>query len=188
MGALFAVRDWALKAEACLLEAPPEKPQVTWQELLQQLRENKVNKEQLAQWEPRNITVGVDIPQTGSPDIFSDGTPERRLAEYLTFWQARNYGYMARCLSPKLGPSAKQAPARIRQIFAPKNLKAFEFISVQDSAAAFSIIKTQLTFEEYGEEITKAFDFRLINENSEGRPDVRDTPNSEWRIISWALY
>lgn len=187
-GALFAVRDWALKAEAGLLEAPPEKPQATWTERLQQLRENQANKDKLTQWKPRNISAGVDIPQTGSPDVFADGTPERRLAEYLTFWQMKNYGYMARCLSVKLGPSAKQAPARIRQIFASKNLKSFEFQSVQDSTAAFSIIQTRLMFEEYGEEVTKMFDFRLINENVEGLPEVRGTSNSEWKIISWALY
>jgi hypothetical protein len=148
--ALFAVRDWALKAEAGLLEAPPEEPQKTWNEIFQQLRENQASKERLAQWEPRDITIGIDIPQTGSPELFVDGTPEKRLAEYLTFWQARNYGYMARCLSAKLAPPAKQAPARIRQIFASKSLKSFEFTSVQDSGAALSIIQTQLMFEEYG--------------------------------------
>ncbi|MHC5722910.1 MAG: hypothetical protein ACYT04_33460 [Nostoc sp.] len=186
--ALFAARDWAVKAESGLLEAPPDEPQKTWHEIFQQLRENQVNKEKLSQWKPRDITIGIDVPQTGSPELFANGTPEKRLAEYLTFWKIRNYGYMARCLSIKLSPPPKQAPVSIRQIFAPKNLMSFEFISIQDSAAAFSIIQTQLKFEEYGEEVIKAFNFRLINENSEGVPEVRGTSNSEWKIISWALY
>jgi len=186
--ALFATRDWALKAEKGLLEALPEKPQKTWSEILHQLRKNQESKEKLEQWKPRDIKVGVDIPRNGTPELFTDGTPEKRLVEYLTFWKVKNYGYMARCLSSKMGPPVKQAPARLRQTFASKILKSFEFVSIQDSGAALSIISTNLVFEEYGEEVSKSLDFRLINEDFEGNPEVWGTPNSEWKIINWALY
>lgn len=186
--ALFATHDWALKAEKGLIEAPPEEPQKTWNEILQQLRENQANKKQSEQWRPRDIIVGVDVPKTDVPERFTDGTPEKRLAEYLIFWKKKNYGYMARCLSAKWSPPVKEAPIHIRKIFESKTLKSFEFTSIRDSAAAMSIISTKLVFEEYGEDVTKSFEFRLINENSEGDTQIGDTPNSEWKIINWALY
>lgn len=186
--ALFATRDWALKAENGLIEAPPEEPKTTWNELLQQVRENQVIKEKLEQWRPRNIIVGVDVPKSGAPDLFTDGTPEKRLAEYLIFWKKKNYGYMAQCLSAKLGPPLKEAPIRIRKIFESKILNSFEFTLIRDSAAAISIISTELVFEEYGEEVKKSLEFRLIYENSKGEAEMRDNPNSEWKIINWELY
>ena len=186
--ALFATRDWALKAEKGLLEAPPEEPQKTWHEILQQLNKNRQEKKNLERWKPRHIKVGVDVPKTGTAEQFPDGTPEKRLAEYLNFWKVKNYGYMARCLSPKMGPPLQQAPIRIRQTFASKNLRSFEFASILDSAAALSIISVDLVFEEYGEEVSKSLEFRLINEDFEGNPEVWGTPNSEWKIINWALY
>lgn len=45
--ALFAIRDWALKAEQDLLAAPPEPPQRSWGDLLQQMRENANEKRRL---------------------------------------------------------------------------------------------------------------------------------------------
>jgi len=186
--ALFATRDWALKAEKGLLEAQPEEPQKSWKEILVQLLKNQENKEKLEQWKPRDIRVGIDVPKNGKSELFADRTPEKQLAKYLNFWIVKNYGYMAQCLSPKMGPPAKQAPARLRQVFSSKALKSFEFILVQDKAAALSIISTNLVFEEYGEEVLKAFDFRLINEDSQGNPEVSGTPGSDWKIINWALY
>ncbi|NQE35727.1 hypothetical protein E5S67_03462 [Microcoleus sp. IPMA8] len=186
--ALFATHDWALKVEKGLIEPPPEEPQKTWNEIQQQQCENEVSREKLEQWRSRDITVGVDVPETGSPDRFLDATPEKRLAEYFRSWEQKNYGYMAKYLSVKLGPPVKKAPTSIRKIFESKTLQSFKFISIVDSAPGLSTISTELVFEEYGKEVKKFFDFRLINENSKGEPEMRGTPNSAWKIINWELY
>lgn len=186
--ALFSTRDWALKAEKGLLEAQPEEPRKNWKEILDQLRTNQANKEKLEQWKPRDIKVGIDVPKSGTSVFFADRTPEKQLAKYLNFWRDKNYGYMAQSLSLKMGTPAKQAPARLRQVFSSKTLKSFEFVSIQDHAAALSIISTNLVFEEDGEEVFKSFDFRLINEDCQGNPEVSGTPDSDWKIINWAIY
>ena len=183
--ALFATHDWALKAEKGLIEALPEEPEKTSNEIIQQQLQNKATIEKLELWRPRDI---FELPKTCDPDQFLDGTPEKRLAEYLMFWKAKNYGYMARYLSVKLGPPVKESPRSIRKIFESKTLKSSEFTSIDDRAAGLSIILTYLVFEEHGQEVTKSFEFRLINENSEGEAEIRGTPNSEWKIINWELY
>jgi hypothetical protein len=186
--ALFATRDWAMKAEAGLLAAPPEEPEKTWAEILQQLQENAADRERLEQWRRRDIKMGVDIPATGEPDLFAEATPERRLAEYLKFWKARNYGYMARCVSPILGLPVKETPARVREIFGSKNLKSFIFIEINDEAPAVSEIQTELVFEEYEREVKKLVKFRMVNFDSEGNPTVGGEPDSEWTVINWQVY
>src|SRR5690606_6617970 len=96
--ALFAAREWALKAERRELTAPPEKPKKTWRDLFHQISRNERQKKLLATWQPRTIQVGTDVPVSGAPDAYDEGTPERRLAEYLHFWMRHNYGFMARCV------------------------------------------------------------------------------------------
>ncbi len=186
--ALFATRDWALKAERGLLEAPPEESPKTLVEILEQYNEIETYKERLAQWTPRRIVIGADTPATGEPNLFADGTPERRLAEYLAFWKSRNYGHMAQCLSAKLGPPAGNAPAQVREVFESMNLKSFAFTEISDDAAAVSEIQTELVFEEYGREIKKSVRFRLINEDHDGNVAVRGTAGSKWIIVNWPVY
>jgi hypothetical protein len=37
-------------------------------------------------------------------------------------------------------------------------------------------------FEEHGQEVTKSFEFRLINENSEGEAEIRGTPTVNGKL------
>lgn len=90
--ALFAVRDWAVKAERGLLEAQPEEPEPTWVDRFNRFQKNEEDKKRIGEWQKREVTINVDIAETGEPDAFADRTPEKKLAEFLAFWKARNYG------------------------------------------------------------------------------------------------
>lgn len=186
--ALFSARDWAIKAEKGLINAPPEQPEKTWSDIFQQMKETAADKELIEQWEAREVKVGVDIPETGTSDMFENDSPEEKLAEYLTLWKAKNYGYMARCLSPIFGPPVKKAPAQIRDVFQCKTLKSFVFKEVSDEAAAITEIKTDLLYEEDGKEVNKAVGFRLVYIESDGNPEIRGKPNCQWAIVNWAVY
>jgi hypothetical protein len=82
-GALFALREWALKAEQNLLQAPPEEPKKSWRKILEEIADLERSKKLLESWTPRQIEIGTDIPKTGTPDDFAVGSPERRLVEFL---------------------------------------------------------------------------------------------------------
>jgi hypothetical protein len=185
--ALFATRDWAIKAEKGLLTAPPEETEKTLGELLQQLKENEDDKKKLEQWKPRNIEIGIDIPQTEEPELFTDGTPERRLAEYLKYWKVKNYGYMARYISPMLGVPDKRRITWIRDVSGFEILESFIFIAINDEAPAISNIQTELVLQEQDKKVKKIAKFRMINVGSDGNPAVRGKPNSEWFITKWDI-
>jgi len=184
--ALFAARDWAIKAERDELTAPPEKPQVTLRELFQQLVDMADDRKRLKEWEPRVLLAGEDIPLTGDPDAFESGTPEHKLAEFLFYWKTRNYGYMARCISPDPGCPARKVPALVRERYGAKQLQAFEFLEVNDLAASITEIETKLSYEEEGgREIDRVVAYRMICEDSSGNWTVRGKPGSTWLVLNW---
>lgn len=99
--ALFAARDWAEKAEQGLLDPQPPERTITWEELAQRLQENEIEKARLDKWRPRDIKLGQDAPRTGGPEDYELGTPEQKLAEFLSNWKKPkpNYRAMADCVS-----------------------------------------------------------------------------------------
>jgi len=185
--ALFAARDWALKAEQGLLAAPPPQSSRTWSDIAQQFRDNKDTKERLSEWKPRSIRPGLDLPNTGEPSLFDEDTPERKLAEYLLYWKARNFGQMAGCLSALIGYDAKVAPARVREVYAARSLKSFEFTEINDVAPAITVIEVRLLYEENKQQLEKSVQFRLMCEDAEGQTVVRGKPGSKWAIIVWGF-
>ena len=185
--ALFAVRDWALKGEAGTLGRQPEKPRVSWKELVGQLRELEEDKARIKQWRPRSITVGKDVPQTGSMDMFAAGSPERRLAEYMHYWRAGNYGHMARCVSGLFLPDARKAPARLREVCATKTLIDFEFTEIADKAPAVTEIETNVLFVEHGDETARSVRFRMLHEDERGEACAQGKPGGSWKVLNWEV-
>jgi hypothetical protein len=183
--ALFATRHWAAKAERGQLEAPPNEPPSSWREMLRALSEHAENKKRLEGWKARHVAIGHEIPPSGPPDAYAEGSPERKLAEYLTLWGKRNYGHMAKCLSPKLGPPPNKAPAKLRDAFKSKELRSWEFKSINDRAPAVTEIGTLLVYEEAGQRNERSFTFRLMNVDSIGGAAVRGKPGTDWAVISW---
>jgi hypothetical protein len=183
--ALFAARDWALKAERGLLTAPPEKPKMTLAEAIQLHRENQDDEARINARKSRTISIGVDIPATGEPSLFEADTPEHRLAEFMSYWKTRNYGYMARCLPRESGYPVARLPARLRQNYGTKHLKTFSFVEIDDNAPAITDVLTHVVYEESGQVVEKSVKFTLLNENAKGRAVVRGKPDSKWVVFNW---
>lgn len=182
--ALFATRDLAIKAERKQRIAPPEQPGKTWKDIFRQVKETADHKAKLEVWVPRELQIGHDVPSTGRPEDFGDGTPERRLVEFLTYWRVRNYGYMARCLPVSDRSHLSGAAGDLRKYYEDKRLQAFELLELSDDAAALTVIKAKLVYEEHGTEITQISDFRLLNEDGNGSVIVRGAPGSSWGIYT----
>jgi hypothetical protein len=185
--ALFAVRDWAFKAEAGKLDVQPPEPRPKWRDIVRQMRQNEEVKARLARWKPRSIQIGKDVPSAGSPEAFESGSPERALAEFLSYWQSRNYGYMATYVSTLKGLKTKTAPKRIRDAYDSKRLRSFALTSISDEAPAVSQIAVKLALEEAGAEAERGVTFRLINEDERGGAAVRGQTDTRWTIFNWDI-
>lgn len=193
--ALFATREWAIKVEQGQVAPPPVEPEKSWQEQWQELRaglrrleENRSDRERLSAWTPRQLEVGRDVAKTGSPEVFREGTPEHKLANYLNYWGKRNYGHMARCLSKSLGPPAHKAPAEIRNAFGGKELLSFEFIAIRDEAPAITEIEVKLVYLEDGKEVRKPHVFRMVSADAEGMLSMAGKTGTEWYVVTWGVW
>jgi len=184
--ALFASRDWEIKAERGCLDAPPEEPNPSWIDIFKQLHANENLKKLQQLWKPREVSIGREIPQTGKPDMFQIGTPEKMLAEFFTYWKARNYGYMAERTNPHYS-GASISPSEIRSIYETKFLKSFEFVDITDDAPAITTIQAKIIFEEYDTVETRSYSFRMLCLDTKGHATVREQLGSTWSVQNWEL-
>jgi hypothetical protein len=185
--ALFATRDWAIKAERNQLEAPPQKPEKTWKEVLGQLQDLERDKEAIANWQPRNIKVGTNCPLSGEPGDYDDNTPEQKLVEFLSYWKTKNYGYMAKCILTEIGDPIKVFPLRIREEYYGKQLNTWQLSNILDEAPAITVITIQVNYEENGLTNTKSLQARIICQDDLNIGVIRGKPGARWALVSWHL-
>lgn len=183
--ALFAAGELARKVERGERTAPPSQPKLTWRDVLQQMKDTQQTNAQIAAWRARSIRPGTDIPATGEPKDYSEGTPEHTLVAFLWGWQRRNYGQMAQCLrGAKDQYQISKLAGDMRKIYVSQPLHSFELLELRDEAPAVTVIKSKLIYEQQGKATETTRDFRLINEDAEGHGTVRGKPGSRWVIYS----
>ena len=178
---LFAVREWALKAERGELEAPPEEPEPSLRDIAQQYRRTQEMKRRLSEWRPREIDMGVDIPSSGDPSDYEPDSPERALVEFMHAWRSRNYGRMAEVLR-RVASGGPEHPGRIRGEFEGIELEDFELLAVDDGAAAMTDITLLLTVDRFGQKSEERKKIRLVRIDETGSPAIRDVEQGEWTI------
>jgi hypothetical protein len=183
--ALFAVRDWAIRVERNELRESPPKPSPTFAEVLREVAQLEDVKRALAAWMPREIRIGVEAPAHGPLDAYTEHSAERCLYEFLSFWQRRNYGHMARLLKQVRGKPVP--PQEVRGAFDWRVLKDFEFVSIKDTAAAICEIDVKRTLEQFGSLKVESVVYRMCRVDSTGRPATSIEPNTRWTVVVWRL-
>lgn len=184
--ALFALGEWAAKAEQGELE-PPHESEPTFLESVRDayvsFRKAGKMREQIEEWEPRTVEVNKDIPEQGKPGDYPVGTPERALVEFLTYWKKENYGFMADSLiQPSIGETAD--PGNIRAEFEEFELLSYRILDVDDVGAARSDIQVELELEFGVKSIEGQASATLIRLDEEGSPALRDIDKGEWSITN----
>lgn len=149
-----------------------------WQDLQEQ-------KKQLAAWTPRVVEIGGTIPASGNADAYPEGTPERHLVSFLCAWQRDNYGHMAREAGTAWKGSGNPTPAEMRATFQSKQLASFELLSVEDQAAAVSLVTVRRHFKENGGPTEDTQTYRLIRVDADHEITARTVPGTTWAIINW---
>lgn len=181
--ALFAAREWALKAEQGLLEEQPEKPRKSWKEVFHVIDElNKVRKYQdewgPREWTPQEETIVLDR------NIFNDQTPEHNLAEFLLLWKQKNYGKMGNHLSRYMnGHEIKAFPAQIRGIYSKLQFTSFRVQRIVETAPSITLVNGVVVYTDNSSSVVKDITVRIIAETPEGEMALRITDGTIWRVM-----
>ncbi|MBN8620418.1 MAG: hypothetical protein J0L63_16020 [Anaerolineae bacterium] len=185
--ALFALRDWAIKAEGNKLEEPLPKSSPSILDALNQHRKTQKTKQKIQDWKPRIFTDQESF-LSEDPSDYDVNTPERKLVEFLRLWKAKNYGHMAGCVQVKPGASAGEMPKRVRDVLGEVELIGFQIVQIDDTAAAATDIFVTLRYIFNQSQKEKAHKFRLLYMNSEGNGEVRSEQGHQWYILNWEYF
>lgn len=184
--ALFAAREWALKVQQGTHRPSPPDPRPGLLDTFKKIEELEQSKRRLKAWKPRPVRRGEDIPNSEA-EAFEDGTPEKRLAEFLACWRRGNYGCMAECISALRRISPTRQPAEVREVYHEKKLLSFALTEIEDQAAAATEIAADLVVEFRGQQAQRTTRFRMICEGNDGHGEVRGTPGGRWTIMNWDM-
>lgn len=182
--ALFAVHEWAIKAENDELSPPPEEPEPTVAEIFEQKRRTLEIRKQGENWEPRDIKVGRDVPATGEPEDFEQGTPERGLVKFLHWWKKGNYGYMAE--AQRTYDGEPEDPGLISDQFEHLDLHSFELIAIEDFSPVFTDITVEIEVSRFGEGTTEEKELRITRMGEDGRAAIPSVDNGTWVLTTRA--
>ena len=94
---------------------------------------------------------------------------------------------MAQCLPATQRNPISKAAGQVRGVYGSRSLERFELQEIDDQAAALTVIKARVWYDEDGQALQMDHAFRLINEDTQGNPVTRGKPNSSWTIYTWGI-
>jgi hypothetical protein len=94
---------------------------------------------------------------------------------------------MVQCLPAIQRNPITKAAGQVRSVYGSRNLERFELPEIDDQAAALTVIKARVRYDEHGQALQLDHAFRLINEDTQGNPVTRGKPNSSWTIYTWRI-
>ncbi|MBX3115034.1 MAG: hypothetical protein KF836_10755 [Fimbriimonadaceae bacterium] len=177
---LFAVGDWARRAERGELSEPQEEARISIPELFDMISKNKERAKLIEEWCPRGNGQPFLLTDTHEP-----GSPEETVNQFLLLWSKQNYGHMASLLSKMWHDGDQNAVAIIRRDIHSIKLNNFKLISVKDEAAAISEVVAELEVVNDANTVRVERTYRVIYESSDGMPETRNRPGCYWKLIIW---
>ncbi len=180
---LFTIKDWAMALKQGKKVPKEKEPEPSLLEVLKPYAKTQEQKKKLEAWRPRDLKPDKDFTVYGRPEEFGTHTPERELAQFFQYWSTNNYGKMAG-LMKTFGdyPLSKRA-GEVRLNFQGKSLEGYKLLEIKDEAAAITEITVEVTLNHRDKILTENFSVRMIHEDSEGNPALREEPDGNWRII-----
>jgi hypothetical protein len=181
--ALFAVREWVIKATRDELNPPETEPEVekTLWESIEGYYKTQERVERSRQWQPRTVLVGETIPSRGTVDAYSPNTPERRMVEFLNYWLKDNYGYMAKCFAPIFN----MQPVDVRESFNGKRLLEYDLVEVNEIIATAADIRVKIRLAKDDNVIETMYEFRIVLSEPDGELAVFPGDNTSWGVATW---
>jgi hypothetical protein len=181
--ALAAIAEWALHLRDGKKHPKPQAAIPSLNEMLCKLQEIEECKKNTAAWKPREISVGITIPESGIPTDYADGSPEQALACLFNFWKEKNYGKMALLLCDFSWRVSIKRAGEIRANFGPVEFDGFKILEVKDDVPAITIIRAVVNYAKHGRQTETEISLRLSYQSENGEPRVYPFEKASWVIL-----
>ena len=133
-------------------------------------------------WKRRPVTVD-------KIDVFSDRCypfdqiqPEYSLAEFLSAWRDGNYGQMSALTIDFSKISPKKRAGDIRAAMEGIDLLGATITSIEDKAAALTVVSAILVVSLNSEKYEKNIDVTLMCQDASGNPAIRGDQEMRWKV------
>lgn len=180
--ALFATRDWATTLADGKKTVMP-KNEVSWYELRQQLLENERQKNLLDLWRPRLTGELSYLPFSGDSTLLPMGTPERAVASFIENWISRRYGLVAESLVYFTDSTDGKKAGIAKDDFGRHVPIDYKVISIDDHAAAITLVDVELKFKEEDGSVVKRALVRTIYQDDKNNALIRTDDGGRWKIF-----
>lgn len=176
---LFAVRDWLISKKSeeqrkAIFEKETKVPSI--RELIDSLMETNQLKSAIEAWRPRAINEDY-IADLNTSLVADNGLPEGVVLAFMSFWQRRNYGDMAKLFPAHIVGNPKSYAKEVRQQYGSVRVDAYSIISIVDTAP----VATQVTVKIEGSD--NVWEFRMIREDDKGNVSPQTIPGGTWQIV-----
>lgn len=104
-------------------------------------------------WQPRDIVIGRDIPETPRPGDLERATPERRAVEFLDYWKQDDYKGMGELIPPSEGVLDYEAPELTKDFYRPYQLNHFVLQGINDKTPMLTDVKVRAEMIQLGSEV-----------------------------------
>lgn len=193
---LFALRDWAVRAERGDTEArddftveEPTQAETIRKCINASLSHKKVmsDLQQTIAWESSITPIGDECPAVGRSNEYSSGSPEQALVKWIEYWQSGNFGKMVDIYSfgyDERKESTAYLAGQLRELYGEYKPSSFCLLCVNNKAAAVTEIDVEILFEK-GEISRGKYRIFIWYESIEGTVQARFKPEGAWRVCSF---
>lgn len=194
--AVFAIKDWAVAVRQGKKNQPPPEPELSLTESLSQLKtaltdyseskkRNKMVSEKVEKWKPRQLAIGVDIPESGVSADYKDFTPEQEAIRFCEYWKQNNFGAIVSQVHrfSKTPISEKKEAGKARKVFGDKKLISYSIVKVVDCSPAITEVTLSLLVENQNKQHDKQITLRFIYEGPGDQILIMGDKGGRWKFI-----
>jgi hypothetical protein len=179
--ALFATKDWA-DARISEKNSEPEEEK-SWRKVLKSFSDTQRQKKLIENWTPRSSENITYLPFVGKAEELPLNTPERAVAEFIENWITRRYGLLSESLVYFVDKHKGKKAGLAKKDFGNHTPSSYKLISIEDRAAAITLVTVELKFEDNNQRISKIVNVSTNYLDSENNVQVRTEDNGQWKIM-----
>ena len=180
---LFVVRDWLVSKKSephrkVSFEKETRSPSV--RELIETIARTNHLKEAIEAWRPRVISQGY-ISHLNDSLVADDKLPEGVVLTFMSFWNRRNYGDMAKLFRTQIVGNPKSYAKVVREQYGTVRVDTYSIISITDEAPVITHVTVRVqSSDEAGVHL---WEFRMICEDDAGDVIPSTISGGRWQIV-----
>ncbi len=155
-------------------------------ELISQIKQNAIDREQIALWKKREISVGNDVPEMAKSEKYCDYPYIIPVIKMLEAWRIKNYGALSIYLE-KMFPYDKDVNKRAgscRALFQHKDLKGCKLVSVKEKGCCMSQVEFYVSWHYDAQQYCGIMRFGVLYQNNENNA-LPWRNNGTWTLVPW---